>query len=237
MNQNRQKKQEWQLHRRYPNPRDLRNKPMVNVDKRDSGQSHPERNAQEQMRRKKNNPQQNSPDVFSDGFVNQIGNISKIISEISSMSLIFGMVLAAAFLDVILGAFGLENIFNYNIPYGQYMIKTVWIAAAISVFTSGVQVYLRLMWSSERRNRKMNRREKAIMYFIMLLDTAIDMTVPGYLMYGETALTMTLIGKPAMYYVVTILIGSACAFSENVIVALGSFSAKGGLFDRQRTKK
>jgi len=176
--------------------------------------------------------QQGSSDIFSEGFATTIGDIAKVVGELASAVMLFGLIVSASFLDVFLGAFGLEIIFGYDIPFGDGFIRTVWFAGAISLFTSGAQVLLMVYWSSQKR--KLTSWNWLLMLVFIVLDTAVDMTTPGYLMYGETALTMTVLGKPAMYYVVTILVGIACAFSENVIVLLGGLGRGAGLFANRR---
>lgn len=162
--------------------------------------------------------------IMNPQFTNFVGSISNLFGTLFAVAMLIGLLIFGSMIDVVFGGFALGLVFENPIPFGNWMINPDFLATAVSVITSGVQVYLLLTWTSH--GRKLSASNKIVMLALIILDTALDITAPAYLMTGETALTLTFADKSAGFFIVLAVSGGACAIAENVIVFLA------GLKDR-----
>lgn len=169
--------------------------------------------------------EKNSPNKsFTEDLEDFVSAAIIFIQGIAKAGFLLGLVVSAAFVDVVLGSLALGVAFQNNMQIGNVIVGTGTIATMVSIFTSGLQIFLMSRWREIQK--RLTWWNWTIMIGIMVLDTFIDLTVPGYLMYGENILTINLVGKPAGYYIVMIIVGAMCAFSENIIVAMSDIIGK-----------
>ena len=127
---------------------------------------------------------------FQEKTLSGIGKVGRFAWSVMVRIGLYGMLIGASVADIMGGAIALGLIFTNQSQLSGITLTSGIVAIGLSMFTSGVQILLMILWS-RGGSKKLTLQEKSAMFGIMIADTIFDITVPFWWAYGETPLTMS----------------------------------------------
>lgn len=151
-----------------------------------------------------------------------VGFASKLSDGWRALVLL-GLMIVSPIIDIASGSVAMMLMLNYDTA--MIGISENVLAISLSIFTSGIQILLTMIFTNNGR-RKFQMWQLITIGFIMIVDTFIDMTVPFYIFYNEAPFEVVFFGKPLLFYAVMIVFGIACLLSEQILFMIARFDKK-----------